>query len=336
MDANFANLERQLNADPSNLLLLNALRRQVARRGGDSIELLRRLGRKLRKPDFVVLQLAKDKQIPHVKVKGRWLIRWFRSFEDMLQTHGLASRAEEALRSAGLASVSGLIRLLNHPSALVRKSSANLLDEIVARECFGVQYLSDYAYQKRLLKIYLAMKIEVRGKPIDRWFQSFDSSIAAGGNGGRAARALGELGRAAMPRMRDAFESNELEYQLACLQFYQTLHPDIRDLPELFYTRAVGAMITGQNRVQTGSFEPPEVTILTERIWEMVEKKGPYGVRLYVELYRRNSYGRYGIRWRLNQFIRRHNLGKRILEPYLQDKNSNVRALVQEILSPAH
>ncbi|MDF1660562.1 MAG: hypothetical protein P1V97_02235 [Planctomycetota bacterium] len=336
MDANLASLERQFNAEPDNLLLLNALRRQVERAGGDSVETLKRLGRRNGQQAFFLLQLAKDKQIPHVKVMGRWLIRWFRSFEDSLQIHGLAPKAEAAIRSAGLASVPGLIMLLNHPAALVRKCSAFLLDEQVAAECFDVKYLSNYGYQNRLLKIYLAMDLRVRGKTIDRWFQSFESSINAGGEGGRAARALGELGRAAMPRMRDAFESNDLEFQLGCLHFYQTLHPEIRGLPELFYTRAGGAMLSGWNRFEPGIHEPPEVTALTERIWEMAERKGPYGVRLYVELYRRNTYGRYGIRRRLTQFIRRHGLGRRILEPYLRDQNSNVRALAQEILSPNH
>lgn len=336
MDARIASLERQYHAEPDNLLLLSALRRQVDRAGGDSVETLKRLGRKNGQQAFYLIQLAKDKQIPYVKVNGHWLIRWFRSFEDLLQLHGFAPKAEDALRSAGLASLSGLIRLLNHPASLVRKCSSFLLDEIVANECFATKYLSDSAYQNRLLKIYIAMDLKVRGKSIERWFQSFESSIKAGGSGGRAARALGELGRAAMPRMRAAFESNDLEFQLGCLHFYQTLHPEIGGFPELFYNRAGAAMLSGWDRFQPGIYEPPEVTALTERIWEMAQKKGPYGVRLYVELYRRNTQGRYTIRRRLTQFIRRHGLGKRILEPYLRDKNSNVRALAQEIISPAH
>lgn len=336
MDADIASLERRVNAEPENVLLLNRLRRQEERIGGDSVAILKRYGQRNGQSLFCLVQLAKDQQIPHVEVNGRLLIRWFRSFEDSLQIHGQASKARAAIRNAGLASVPGLVILLNHPVSLVRKSAALVLDDIVASEFFDTRYLSDTGYQKRLLKIYLEMDIRVRGKPIARWLQSFESSIAAGGNGGRAARALGELGRAAMPRMRELFESNDTDFQCGSLAFYATLHPEIRGLPELFYNRAGIPIEDRYRQYNHGIHEVPELSALNRRIWAMAETNAVFAVRLYVEVYRRNSWGRWQLRQRLKQYSRGRDQARRALEAYLSDRDSSVRALVEDVLSPRH
>jgi hypothetical protein len=329
MDARIADFERRLLVDPNNRLLLGALRRMVERSGGDGIAVLSRF---IEEDSQISLfkELANDPRIPHLQVNNRLLFRWFCSFEDSLQVRGRAPKAADAIKAAGLASIPGLVLMLNHPLAIVRRSSCLLLDHLICAHSKPRVAIDSRSGHEFLLDCYEAMNLSIRNKPIARWIQSFESSVCAGSGGGRAARALGELGRAAMPQMREYLESHDLAFRVAVLEYYEGLDVSIRERPEQLYMMAMTGDLRRPFRSGAYLVTPPDA--LAQRVWQMAENMGGRGVGFFVECYRRAEYSRWDIRSRLNAFVRRHDQARHYLAFYRQDKNAVIRALVRDVI----
>jgi hypothetical protein len=331
MDARIANFERRLSVDPNNRLLVGALSRLVERSGGDGIAVLDRfLGTEDSKL-FVFQELAKSQQIPHRIVQKKILFRWFCSLEDALLARGRAPTATKAIKAAGLAAIPGLVMFLNHPRAIVRRQAASILDHVIVCSSKTKVLMNEISGQEYLCRVYDVMGLSIRGKAMTRWVQSFESSVKAGRFGGRAARALSELGRAAVPVMRRYWEANNLTLQFASIGFFEELSPDVQPLPERVYHTAVHSL-QRRNPGSNGIYELPQASRLSRRIWQIPVHMGARGAPFYVECYRRANHARWTIRERLSALLRSHSQGRTFLEAYRSDRNAVIRALVRDLL----